>query len=77
MSIGFGKVLVTGGAGFIGSHIVDRLIEEGVKVRVLDDLSKGCKSNLSQHENNPDFDVIKGGVRNLDAVKKLLKTSMR
>lgn len=41
------KVLVTGGAGFIGSHLVDRLIEEGHEVEVLDDLSTGKKENLN------------------------------
>ena len=42
------KILVTGGAGFIGSHIVDRLIDEGFSVRVLDNLSTGNKSNLEK-----------------------------
>jgi len=41
------KMLVTGGAGFIGSHIVTRLVEDGHDVRVLDDLSTGSMSNLS------------------------------
>ncbi len=41
------KMLVTGGAGFIGSHIVTRLVEDGHEVRVLDDLSTGAVSNLS------------------------------
>lgn len=43
------RVLVTGGAGFIGSHIVDRLIEEGYWVRVVDNLSSGRLENLAQH----------------------------
>jgi len=70
MSVGFCKVLVTGGAGFIGSHIVDRLLDDGVKVRVIDDLSTGDKSNLSQHENNPDFEFIHGDITDFGAVKK-------
>ncbi|MCG2687014.1 NAD-dependent epimerase/dehydratase family protein, partial [Candidatus Parcubacteria bacterium] len=41
------KILVTGGAGFIGSHIVDRLIGEGHKVFVIDNLSTGKKENLN------------------------------
>lgn len=68
-----GKVLVTGGAGFIGSHVVDRLLVEGFKVRVLDDLSSGDASNLSQHENNPDFEFIKDDIRDFGVVKKAVK----
>ena len=41
------KILVTGGAGFIGSHIVDAYLAQGHKVSVLDNLSKGRKSNLN------------------------------
>ncbi len=46
------RVLVTGGAGFVGSHLTDRLLELGAKVVVLDDLSTGKKENLAQHEGN-------------------------
>ncbi len=40
------RVLVTGGAGFIGSHLVDRLVNEGYNVRVVDNLSSGRVENL-------------------------------
>ena len=43
------KSIVTGGAGFIGSHLVDRLVKMGHKVIVLDNFSTGRKSNLSHH----------------------------
>ncbi|HTQ39940.1 MAG TPA: SDR family oxidoreductase [Pirellulales bacterium] len=49
------KVLVTGGAGFIGSHIVDALVERGLQVRVLDNLSSGRLENLEQSRNKIDF----------------------
>ena len=47
------KTLVTGGAGFIGSHLVDRLVEDGHDVAVLDDLSKGREENMARHRGNP------------------------
>lgn len=43
------RVLVTGGASFIGSHLVDRLVEQGARVRVVDDLTSGRRENLSGH----------------------------
>ncbi|MBT7076285.1 MAG: NAD-dependent epimerase/dehydratase family protein, partial [Pelagibacterales bacterium] len=46
------NVLVTGGAGFIGSHMVDLLINQGYSVRVLDNMIAGKQTNLSQHRNN-------------------------
>ncbi len=49
------KVLVTGGAGFIGSHLVDALVERGMQVRVLDNLLTGQLENLEQSRNKIDF----------------------
>jgi len=52
----FGESLVTGGAGFIGSHLVDRLIQEGHQVKVVDNLSSGNLSNLdNSNKNNIQF----------------------
>ncbi|MFX1579450.1 MAG: SDR family NAD(P)-dependent oxidoreductase [Promethearchaeota archaeon] len=66
-------VLVTGGAGFIGSHIVDRLMELGAKVKVLDDLSSGSLENLSRWRNNPNFELINGDIRNPEIVKEAVR----
>lgn len=73
MALDFSEILVTGGAGFIGSHIVDKLLNEGVKVRVLDNLSTGEKKNISQHTNKKSFKFIEGDIRNFDQVKKAVK----
>jgi UDP-glucose 4-epimerase len=57
-----GLDLVTGGAGFIGSHLVDRLLAQGRAVRVLDNFAVGRRSNLAQHDSNPRLTVISGDV---------------
>lgn len=62
--------LVTGGAGFIGSHIVDRLLTEGARVRILDNLSTGNKANIQR---SPDVEFHKGDVRNRSTVKNSVK----
>ena len=54
--------LVTGGAGFIGSHLVDRLLAEGRHVRVLDNFVVGRRANLDQHAGNPALEIIEGDV---------------
>ena len=53
-------MVVTGGAGFIGSHLVDALIGRGVETYVLDNLSTGSLENLKQHEGNELLHVIVG-----------------
>ena len=55
---------MTGGAGFIGSHLVDRLVQLGWATRVLDDLSTGRQTNI-----HPEAEFIQGSVENLDLVK--------
>jgi len=67
-----GLTLVTGGAGFIGSHVVDRLIADGVEVRVLDNLSAGNLLNLSTHKNNKNFHFIKKDLNDSESVKEAL-----
>lgn len=56
------KILVTGAAGFIGSHIVDRLIQDGNLVIAYDNLSKGVLENLSRWHGNPLLEFVKGDV---------------
>lgn len=58
------KALITGGAGFIGSHIASRLIADGHEVRVLDNFSTGSRSNLAPHEG--DFDLIEGDMQSYE-----------
>jgi UDP-glucose 4-epimerase len=63
--------LVTGGAGFIGSHISERLVREGHAVRVLDDLSSGKEENLASFRS--DVELIRGDIRDADVVKRATK----
>ena len=57
--------LVTGGAGFIGSHMVDLLLESRFRVHVIDNLCGGCEANFAHHSSNPDFVFEKGDIRDL------------
>jgi len=55
--------VVTGGAGFIGSHVVDALVERGFSVRAIDNLVGGREQNLAQHVDNPDVVLEKRDIR--------------
>jgi len=69
----FETVLVTGGAGFIGSHLVDRLIADGYKIRVLDNLSTGKLRNIQRYTGTKNFQFIKGDIRDPSTVRKALR----
>jgi len=71
MNIKFKKALVTGGAGFIGSHLVDALVSSGCKVTVLDDLSTGRLSNLEHLKDKISF--YKGDIRDREALDIAVK----
>lgn len=60
------KVLITGGAGFIGSNLCEAFLNKGCNVRCLDDFSTGKKENIAEFMNNPDFELIVGDIRDLD-----------
>ncbi|MFW3364861.1 SDR family oxidoreductase [Aerococcus viridans] len=62
--------LVTGGAGFIGSNLVEALLKKGHTVRVLDDLSQGKQSNVDMFLDNVNYTFIKGDIRELDTCIK-------
>jgi UDP-glucose 4-epimerase len=67
------KILVTGGAGFIGSHIVDRCVAEGHEVRVLDNLSNSTITNLEEHIRKRAIEFLKGDIRDQKAVKDSIR----
>jgi len=73
MSHRVSKILVTGAGGFIGSHIVDRLLSEGFEVAAVDNLSSGKSENLVDNEGKENFRFIEGDIRDTDLVKGLIK----
>jgi UDP-glucose 4-epimerase len=64
------KVLVTGGAGFIGSHVVDKLVSSGYGVRVIDNLSTGKLSNIKGHIGSGRVDFVRGDIKDVEFVRK-------
>lgn len=66
----FSRVLVAGGTGFIGSHLVDSLLRQDIEVTVLDNLYTGLLSNVKHWKDNRKFRLVRGDVRDSDLVKR-------
>ena len=67
------KALITGGAGFIGSHLAERLLGDGNEVVVVDNLSTGSLKNIEAFKNRPAFDFVEGDVRNAELMEDLVE----
>ena len=67
------KYFITGGAGFIGSHLVDKLVEEGNSVTVYDNLISGRKENIQHHIGKKNFTFIQNDLLNVEALKEAMK----
>ena len=69
--------IVTGGCGFIGSHLVDKLVESKQRVVVVDDMSVGRLSNLSHIKNNDLLEIIQGNVSDKELMRKVIEPGSR
>jgi len=67
------KVLITGGAGFIGSHLCRRLLADGLQVAVIDNLSTGSLDNVAAFHQNTAFSFIEGDIRNAKLLDQLIE----
>lgn len=69
------KIFITGGAGFIGSHLTDHYLNRGDEVIILDDCTTGSQENLAPHKENPRLSVHVGSVLNESMVRELVEES--
>src|SRR5690606_36429478 len=60
------KILITGGAGFIGSNLTEYFLGKGHQVVVLDNFATGHRYNIAQHDENPNFKLIEGDIRHME-----------
>jgi UDP-glucose 4-epimerase len=67
------RILITGGAGFIGSHLTDRLVADGHKITILDNLATGRKENLSAHLGEESVNFVEGSILDLPLLDGLIK----
>ena len=71
------KILITGGAGFVGSHLADKFIGQGHEITVIDDLSTGRYSNVEHLEGDPNFRLIIDTVLNAELMEELIRETDR
>ncbi len=69
------KAFITGGAGFIGSHLAERLLKEGNKVLVIDNLSTGSLENIESFKEHSGFEFVEGDIRNAELMEPLVEQS--
>ncbi|NQV13947.1 SDR family oxidoreductase [bacterium] len=67
------KILITGGAGFIGSNLIEYFLKNSNEVVCLDDLSTGHKKNITEFIDNPNFQMLEGDIRDLDTCKTAVR----
>jgi UDP-glucose 4-epimerase len=68
-------ILITGGAGFIGSHLAERLLKDGYKVIVIDNLSTGSLENIESFKEHQAFKFVEGDIRNVKLMEPLVEQS--
>lgn len=73
MSVNKKSILITGGAGFIGSHLAEKLLKTGAEVFVIDDLSTGSLKNIAHLKNDKNFHFVKGTILDRSKMEKLIK----
>ena len=69
------KYLITGGAGFIGSHLSELIIDNGHELTIIDDLSTGRKSNLEKLSQNHNINIVFDSIDNVALVNELVSNS--
>ncbi len=67
------KALITGGAGFIGSHLAERLLRDGQEVTVVDNLSTGSLKNIESFKKHPKFDFVEGDICDAELMEQLVE----
>ncbi len=67
------RIVITGGAGFIGSHLVDRLVEEGHEIAVIDNLYRGKMDNIASHIDSKRITFHEADIRDYDTIRNLFK----
>jgi len=73
VKLNYNSALVTGGAGFIGSHICEELLNQNIKVTCLDNFVAGKMENINEFMGNPNFKLVKADVADLDSIKDAFK----